>query len=333
MPDVSKLKRVDLREVWPNEASDFTPWLADNLEELGEALGMDIELVQTEASIGSFSLDIEARDNENRTVVIENQLEPTNHDHLGKVLTYAAGLNADVMVWIVREFRDEHRQALDWLNQRTSEETEFYGVEVRAVRIEDSPAAPIFELVARPNSFRKRRIASAARELSSPKRDAYYAFWPRVIDPLRDKHRLTSRTSSTKTSWVPIGTRIPGVGGGTNFTKKDARVDLFIDTEEKSRNKRIFDALHEQKERVETAFGEGLSWERLDTARGFRIALYLPDRSVNDPEEILGDTAEWMVNRFVKLSNTVAPIVREVMDTIEDDDEVSEDQITEMQEP
>ena len=125
MPEVARLEPVDLRAVWPNEASDFTPWLAENLEELSKALGIDLELIQREAPVGSFSLDIHARDvNQNRTVVIENQLEPTNHDHLGKVLTYAAGHNADVMVWIVKEFRDEHRQALDWLNQRTRSPSE-----------------------------------------------------------------------------------------------------------------------------------------------------------------------------------------------------------------
>ena len=168
MPEIARLEPVDLKKVWPNEASDFTPWLDANLDRLGEALGINLEFVQREAPVGPFSLDILAKDEDaDRKVVIENQLEQTNHDHLGKVLTYAAGNDADVMVWIARDFRDEHRQALDWLNQRTSEETEFWGVVVRAVKIGNSAPAPIFDVVSRPNTFRKIRISSGASGLKA----------------------------------------------------------------------------------------------------------------------------------------------------------------------
>ena len=142
-PNLAKIERVDLREAWPNEAREFTPWLAANIGELGEALGMDLELQQTEAAVGGYFLDVLATDlNQNRPVIIENQLEPTNHDHLGKLLTYAAGYDANVVVWLTREFRDEHRQTLDWLNQRTREDTQFFGVVVELLKIDDSrPAA------------------------------------------------------------------------------------------------------------------------------------------------------------------------------------------------
>ena len=127
--DLAKIERVELREAWPNEAQNFTPWLAENIAELGEALGMDLELQQVEAPVGGYSLDILATDlNSNRPVIIENQLEATDHTHLGQLLTYAAGFDAGAIVWVTREFRDEHRQALDWLNQRTGEDTQFFGV-------------------------------------------------------------------------------------------------------------------------------------------------------------------------------------------------------------
>ena len=168
-PNLAKIERVDLREAWPNEAQDFTPWLAENIAELGEALGMDLELQQTEAAVGGYSLDMLATDqNQNRTVIIENQLEATNHDHLGKLLTYAAGYDANVIVWLTREFRDEHRLALDWLNQRTGDDTQFFGVVVEVWKIDNSRPAPHFNLVVTPNEWRK-RMNEAAPPLPSMK--------------------------------------------------------------------------------------------------------------------------------------------------------------------
>ena len=312
MEKIARLVEVDLREVWDYEAHDFTPWLASNLDLLGEALGIDIEpLGETEVAVGPFSLDIYARDaNENRTIIIENQLEKTDHDHLGKVLTYAAGFNADVMVWIVKEFQDEHRLALDWLNQRTSEETEFYGVVVRAVRIGNSPPAPVFDVVARPN--RKRRIGSEESGQLTEIQQKYLEFWPRVIDRLRDDHSLTKRRKSTSRHWFDFRTGIRNVIYRVSFANRQrARVALRLDGN-KTRNKALFNRLHDQgKERFEEAFGERFEWERLDNYKVSRIALYMHNRSIRDSEETLSDTAIWMVENVVRLSETVIPIVRE----------------------
>ncbi|MCY3558059.1 MAG: hypothetical protein OXH13_05375 [Chloroflexi bacterium] len=126
MADIGTFKSVDVRAIWPNEASDFTPWLAEHMDLLGEALGLDLEVERMEASVGPFSLDILARDpGSDRKVVVENQLEATDHDHLGKLLTYAAYFKAHVIVWLAREFRPEHRAVFDWLNDRTDEQSAF----------------------------------------------------------------------------------------------------------------------------------------------------------------------------------------------------------------
>ena len=191
MKVLSKIKRLDLREVWPKEASDFTPWLADNIEELGAALGMDLELEAREASVGDFSLDLLAKDlGTSRIVVIENQLTQTDHDHLGKLLTYAGDFGASVVIWVAETIREEHRQALEWLNQRTDTDTEFFGVVVELLQIDDSKPAYDFKPVVFPNEWQKTKRSQAAGRVSS-KGEAYRQYYQPLIDELREKHKFT----------------------------------------------------------------------------------------------------------------------------------------------
>ena len=156
--NLGRLEPVNLRRVWANEESDFTPWLADqkNLAILGDALGMSLEFVSREEAVGPYSADILCRDsNDGTQVVVENQLESTDHDHLGKLLTYAAHLGARVLVWIAKSFTDQHRAALDWLNEVSETGTRFFGLEIELWQIGESPPAPKFNVVARPNDWTK----------------------------------------------------------------------------------------------------------------------------------------------------------------------------------
>jgi hypothetical protein len=160
---LGKLEHLDARTLWKNEAGDFTPWLAEHLPLLGEALGLDLELEEMEGVVGDFSCDIVAREViKNRPVIIENQLERTDHSHLGQLLTYAGGLDAAVVVWISPEIRDEHRKALDWLNRHTDEEIDFFGVLLDAIRIDGSKPAVQFRPVAFPNKWGKAQSRKAA---------------------------------------------------------------------------------------------------------------------------------------------------------------------------
>ncbi len=149
-----RIDQVDIREIWADEAADFTPWLCQNLDLLGKELRLNLELVEKEKAIGWFYLDILARDVDNGTLVaIENQLEWSDHSHLGQLLTYVAGCNAGAAVWVSPWIRPEHRQAINRLNQVSDGKIQFYGVEIRAIKIGDSPPAPDFRPVAVPDCW------------------------------------------------------------------------------------------------------------------------------------------------------------------------------------
>ena len=155
---LANLKQVPLREVWKHEALDFTKWLAEanNLSLLSDEIGIEISLIRTEASVGKFNVDILAEEeNTGRKIIIENQLESTDHDHLGKVITYASGFDASIIIWIVKDVRDEHKQAIDWLNEHTDEHANFFIVKMELWQIGDSPYAPKFQVMSQPNDWAK----------------------------------------------------------------------------------------------------------------------------------------------------------------------------------
>jgi len=199
-PRFGALTDVRLREAWAHEALQFTPWLAANLSLLGNQLGMPLELEGVEVSVDEFSADILARNPLDDTrVLIENQLECSDHGHLGQILTYLAGVQAQTVVWVAREFREAHLAAINWLNAHTEEPYSFFAVRVRVVRIGDSPLAPIFEVLARPNHW-QRQVGSAAREAAprSVLGDFREAFWKEFLPryPTEERDGTPSRSSN-----------------------------------------------------------------------------------------------------------------------------------------
>ena len=302
MIELSNLDAVDLRDVWPNEAHDFTPWLAENVDRLGEVLGMDLEVRETEAEVGSFSLDVLAHDlGTNRPVVIENQLEPTDHDHLGKLLTYAARYDAYAVVWLVREFRSEHRAALDWLNQRTGEDTEFFGVVVEAWKIDRSRPAPRFTPVVVPNDWQKQAPESAQASELTERQLRYRKFFQALLDTLREEHPgFTSARKAAPTNWYNFSSGFAGIRYSLSFSQGgSARVGLEISRGDKHRNKALFDLLVARRKNIEDTLEHPLVWDRKDDLQSCMISVQREGR-IEDDEETLEEIRQWMVEDLLK---------------------------------
>jgi hypothetical protein len=307
MPDFGVLRRVDLREVWSKEASEFTPWLAENLSALGEALGMELELKSREAACGDFSCDLLARDlGGNRGVVIENQLSSTDHEHLGKLITYASGLDAGVVVWIAPEIREEHRQAIDWLNQRTDANVDFFGVVVEVLKIDESRPAFSLRPIAFPNQWRKGTITTTAAGKPSERGEAYRAFFQDLIDELRERHKFTNARAGQPQNWYSFASGVSSVTYGFSFAQGgQVRAEVYIDIEDAEGNKAIFDALEKDKETIEGQVGAPVKWERLNHRRASRIAIYRPG-AIDEPET-LGEIKAWAVDHLLRLKEVFGP--------------------------
>jgi len=309
MVELSKLKAVDLREVWMSEARDFTPWLAKNIEQLGEVLGMDLEVDATEAEVGSFSLDLLARDlGTDRAVVIENQLESTNHDHLGKLLTYAARYEAHTVVWLVREFRPEHRAAMDWLNQRTGEDTAFFGVVVEAWTIDESRAAPRFVPITFPNDWQKQSVrgerGSGAGQVSE-RGKRYQRFFQALIDTLRDEHRFTSAEKGQPQNWYHFTSTFNGMPYNASLDGNgNAVAGVYIQSDDWAKNKARFDRLMARRQDIESAIGYSLEWERRDDIKASLIQVTRKG-SIDDDDETLEEIRAWMIERLLELKQVL----------------------------
>jgi len=310
MKQLSKIKRLNLREVWTKEASDFTPWLAENIEELSEALGMDLELEAKEASTGDFSVDLLAKDlGTSRTVVVENQLTQTDHDHLGKLLTYAAGFGASVVIWVAESIREEHRQALEWLNQRTDTDTEFFGVVVELLQIDDSKPACNFKPVVFPNEWQKSKRSQAVGSVST-KGEAYRQYYQPLIDELREKHKFTGARVAQPQNWYAFSSGISGIHVSAVFAGNDTvRVELYIDLRDFETNKALFDWLHGQKDIIEKECGFPLQWERLDERRASRITVNRSG-SIGSSAEELEQIRKWQIERLLIFKKVFGPLVK-----------------------
>lgn len=312
MQQLGKIENVDIREIWPNEASGFTPWLAENLDLLGEELGLDLELDRREAPVGNFSLDILAREaNSNAVVAIENQIAGTDHIHLGQLLTYAAGTDAGIVIWVSTEFRDEHRTALDWLNQRTDDSLDFFGIEVDAIKIGDSLPAPLFRLAASPNTWSKRTRTTPTTELTDTQK-RYVQFWRPLLERLNSEHGWNIGTENKYNEYV-AGSGFGQIARRMRLTwENEARVELMIQSSDADWNKAVFDLLTESQERIEEDIGTALHWDRGDDTKSSRIGVSR-NGSLDDSEEELDEIRAWMVDNVQRFRPVFRPYLENVL--------------------
>lgn len=314
MRELGTLRRIDAREVWKHEALEFTPWLKENITLLGSALGLDLDLVESEVPVGPFSADLVAKDVSNdRWVVIENQLAPTDHSHLGQLLTYGAGTEqVSVFVWISPEFREEHRAALDWLNEHSDEDSLFFGIVIELLAVDDSKPAPNFRLVSFPNEWRKR--SPRARGPVSQKGAAYAQFFEELLGDF--KQRFPGETNVSKTlpeSWLELSIGKSGVVAGWAFTgDKRFRVELYIDTGNRIVNASYFQQLADRRQEIESRLGHELDWDPLEGKQGCRISSYYSRQpiSIGDDGPDLAELHSWAVDEMKGLRDAFRPFVK-----------------------
>lgn len=316
MAKLGRLQRVTLRDVWESEAGGFTPWLAkpENLELLGETLGIELELEAQEKNVGPFRADILCKDTiTNQWVLVENQLERTDHTHLGQLITYAAGLDAVTIVWISDKFTLEHRAALDWLNEITNERAYFFGLEVELWQIGGSPVAPKFNIISQPNDWSK-AVTEVAKTLGnqqlSETKQMQYDFWSGFKDYLEQRGSFAKPTTPSPRNWMGFA------AGRSNFylyismntIEKTFTVGLAMQGADA---KAHFKLLQAEKEEIEKEIGQKLEWiNRLENIESYITIV----RSGSNPfePEYWPEYYEWFASNIEAFLSTLRPRIKDL---------------------
>ena len=303
MPALGRIERVDdLRRIWQHETHDFSKWLAqeENLVLLSDAIGIDIVFEELESPVGGFNVDLYGtEDGTGRKIIIENQLEETNHDHLGKIITYASGKGAEVIVWIVRRARDEHKQAVEWINQHTDENIGFFLIEIELWKINDSLPATKFNVVERPNDWSK--IVKASEGLSDTKK-LQLDFWQAFRDYAFAKPEFSRAFSKRKAHpqhWydLSVGSSAYHIALTANTQKKRLGVEIYINDD-----KERFEKFKVNKDSIELDLGSSVEWRT--ASKACRI-LVLQDGDIKKGESAWLKQFDWLCEMALKFRTIV----------------------------
>ena len=284
MTNLGTLKEItDLRSIWPHEALNFTPWVAENVDLLADAVGLDITVDETESSVGDFNLDIYASETgTDRKIIIENQLEDTDHDHLGKLITYASGKGADVVIWVVKHAREEHKAAVEWLNNHTDDKIGFFLCEIKLFQIGDSQIAPAFTVVERPNDWTKEIRKTASANSTQQQRLEYWQAFNDYAFSDANFSRIFNKRKPTTDHWMDfsIGSSACHIAVSQIQKRKAVDVELYINDD-----KELFKSLFAHKDEIEKNMEMELEWKELPERKASRILI---EKTVD-----LDDRATW----------------------------------------
>lgn len=279
--ELGKIEKLPIRGQWTNEEYDFTPWLAkeENIQLLGDEISLDLEVEGVEVSIGSYKADIVARDGNNRTVIIENQLEKTDHKHLGQIITYASGVEAQIVIWVCTQVTDEHRQAIDWLNEVTRADIAFFACEIELWRIGDSLAAPRFNVVASPNDWTKVVKSTVTNKELSDTKKSHLDFWNGFKAYMEESGSELKLRQPRAQHWytLAVGRSKFNISLTTNTQSKQIGCEIYIRGEEA---KKAFMQLKQQQVEIESVLGE-LEWHELPDGQDCRIKISRQGNSKN----------------------------------------------------
>ena len=316
---LSQLEKVDLKEAWPHEALNFTPWLAEplNLEMLGKEVGLNLVLEAVEKAVDTFSADILAKDiATDRWVVIENQLERTDHSHLGQVLTYAAGLDAHTFIWIARDFREPHRAAIDYLNRISSPDYNFFGVQVELYRIGKSPVAPVFRLVAKPNGWSKKMASDASgAQAVSPQHVAWQEYWAGFIETVGQQGIRVATQKPPREGWCRIQQVVSGPTSAAVWAHKTSthlRAVLWI---QGLNADDLFGTLFSIRDEIDAALGLQLQWNPMEGKKSSMASLSL----ALTPAMTKQDEYAWLAGHTQDLISKLKPFCENAMATLDAD--------------
>lgn len=306
---IGKLTEVDVRELWKHEQYDFSEWLAkaENIEYLNDILGLTLVDVDKEVFVGPYRCDLVAKDETSGiSVVIENQLEGTNHDHLGKIVTYASGLNAKTMVWIVKDAKEEHRAAIEWLNNNTNSDINFFLIEIHAYKIGESDPAPMFEVIEKPNDFVKHSKATNADKELNKSQSERLIFWEQFNQVVISRGKPFNLRKATTDHWYDIALGTSDAHVSIDLISKGNYIVVEVYINDK---KELFDRLYSFKSAIEEKLGFEMVWDRLDNKKASRIKYQIPGLDFDDHSNY-DELMNHVIDIAVKVRDVFSPYVR-----------------------